>query len=65
MPTLAAIVLFGKHPWVNLPHTTVLADRYQGIDMIKWIDKRELDGTIFELLDKTEKFFLENMKTAA
>ena len=65
VPTLAAIVLFGKHPWVNLPHTTVLADRYQGIDMIRWIDKRELDGTIFELIDKTEKFFLENMRTAA
>ena len=65
IPTLASIVLFGKHSWVNLPHTTILADRYQGTDMIKWIDKRELNGTIFELIDKTEKFFLENMKTAA
>ncbi|PKP57961.1 MAG: hypothetical protein CVT89_03635 [Candidatus Altiarchaeales archaeon HGW-Altiarchaeales-2] len=65
VPTLASILLFGKHPWINLPHTTILADRYQGVDMIQWVDKRELNGTIFELIDKTEKFFLENMKTAA
>ncbi|ODS38938.1 MAG: hypothetical protein A7316_06670 [Candidatus Altiarchaeales archaeon WOR_SM1_86-2] len=64
-PTLAGILLFGKHPWINLPHTTILADRYQGTDMVRWIDKRELNGTIFELIDKSEKFFLENMRTAA
>ena len=65
VPTIAGIALFGKHPQINLPFTTVLADRYQGIDMISWIDKREVDGTIFELIDHIEKFFLENMKTAA
>jgi len=65
VPTLAGILLFGKHPWINLPQTTILADRYQGTDMVRWIDKRELNGTIFELIDKAERFFLENMRTAA
>ena len=64
-PTAAGVLLFGKPPQVSLSCSTILADRYQGVDMIRWIDKRELDGTIFELIDKAEKFFLENMRTAA
>ncbi|MEA3229363.1 MAG: ATP-binding protein [archaeon] len=65
VPTIAGIVLFGKHPQINLPFTTILADRYLGVDMISWIDKREVNGTLFELIDQVEKFFLKNMKTAA
>ncbi|MFH1358786.1 MAG: ATP-binding protein [archaeon] len=65
IPTYAGILLFGKHPQINISHSMVLADRYQGTDMIKWIDKNEFTGTIFELIKKCENFFMRNMKTEA
>jgi len=65
VPTYAGILLFGKHPQINIPYSTILADRYKGIDMIEWIDKNEFNGNLFELIDKCENFFLRNMKTAA
>jgi len=65
VPTYAGILLFGKHPQINIPYSTILADRYKGIDMVEWIDKNEFNGNLFELIDKCENFFLRNMKTAA
>ena len=65
VPTYAGILLFGKHPQINIPYSTILADRYKGIDMVEWIDKNEFNENLFELIDKCENFFLRNMKTAA
>ena len=64
IPTMAGIVLFGKHPALELPHTIIRADRYKGLDVSMWIDRADLEGNVFDLVDDAEKFMLKNIRTA-
>ena len=64
VPTVAGIALFGKHPSLELPHTIIRADRYKGLDVSMWIDRADIEGNIFDLVDTAEKFMLKNIRTA-
>ncbi len=65
IPTYAGVLLFGKHPQLNIHCASIKADRYRGTDMIEWIDKNDFNGNIFTLVEKCEYFFKKNMRIAA
>jgi ATP-dependent DNA helicase RecG len=64
VPTIAGIVLFGKHPSIEMPHTIVRADRYKGLDVTMWVDRADVEGDAFALVSEMEKFMLKNMRTS-
>ena len=63
-PTIAGIVLFGKHPFIEMPCTVLRADRYKGLDITMWIDRADFEGDAFKLIDDANKFMLKNMRTS-
>lgn len=63
VPTVAGLLLFGKHPESHLPQSKIKADAYQGIEPANTIDQKEIKGTIFDMIRDAEAFFLKNMKT--
>jgi ATP-dependent DNA helicase RecG len=64
VPTIAGIVLFGKHPPIEMPHTIIRADRYKGLDVTMWIDRADIEGDAFTSAAETEKFMLKNIRTS-
>ena len=65
IPTIAGILLFGKNPHLNITQCEIRADRYVGDSMIEWIDRKDIHGTMFDMIKQTEKFMLRNMRTSA
>jgi len=65
IPTIAGIMLFGSNPHLNITQCEIRADRYVGDSMIEWIDRKDIHGTIFEMIKQTEEFMLKNMRTPA
>ena len=65
IPTYAGVLLFGKHPQLNVHCASIKADRYRGTDMIEWIDKNDFNGNIFTLVENCEYFFKKNMRIAS
>lgn len=65
VPTFAGILLFGNNPHLNLTQCEIRADRYIGDSMVEWLDRKDIHGTIFEIVKQTEKFLLKNMRTPA
>ena len=47
-----------------MPSTIIRADRYKGLDVSMWIDRADLEGDAFVLVDDAEKFMLRNMRTS-
>ena len=65
IPTIAGILLFGKNTYLDMRHSEVKADRYVGDTRVEWLDRRDIRGTLFDIIKQTEKFFLRNMRTPA
>jgi len=65
IPTIAGILLFGKNTYLNLHHSEVKADRYIGDTRVEWLDRKDIRGTLFDILEQTKGFFLKNMRTPA
>lgn len=65
VPTTAGILLFGKHPSINMSNVVMKVDRYKGNTITEWIDKQDLDGTIFEQIEGCIRFFKRNMRISA
>ncbi|MCX9083196.1 MAG: hypothetical protein OIN87_00155, partial [Candidatus Methanoperedens sp.] len=65
IPTFAGILLFGKDPHLNITQCEVRADRYVGDNMVEWVDRKDIHGTIFDIIEQTEEFLLKNMRTPA
>lgn len=65
IPTIAGILLFGKNPHLNITQCEIRADRYIGDSMTEWLDRKDIQGTIFEIIKQTERFLLKNMRTPA
>jgi ATP-dependent DNA helicase RecG len=64
VPTVAGLLLFGKHPESYLPQSKIKADAFQGTERGNTIDQKEIIGTIFDMVKEAEAFFLKNIKTA-
>ncbi|MCK4808813.1 MAG: putative DNA binding domain-containing protein [Candidatus Aenigmarchaeota archaeon] len=65
VPTIAGILLFGKNPHRNITQCEIRADRYVGDSMTEWIDRKDIYGTLFDMIKQTENFLLKNMRTSA
>jgi|GEM_PF-1311999 len=65
IPTIAGILLFGKNPYRDIPYSEVKADRYIGDTRVEWLDRKDVRGTLFDILEETREFFLKNMRTPA
>jgi len=57
--------LFGKNPHLNITQCEIRADRYVGDSMVEWLDRKDIHGTLFEIIKLTEEFMLKNMRTPA
>lgn len=66
VPTVAGLLLFGKHPESYLIQGKIKADVFQGTDPVPatTIDQKDIKGTIFDMVESAEVFFLKNMRTA-
>ena len=65
VPTIAGILLFGKNPHLNITQCEIRADRYVGDSMVEWLDRKDIHGTLFEMIKLAEQFMLKNMRTPA
>jgi len=65
VPTIAGILLFGNNPHRNITQCEIRADRYVGDSMTEWIDRKDIHGTLFDMIKQTENFLLKNMRTPA
>ncbi|MBU4284454.1 MAG: putative DNA binding domain-containing protein, partial [Nanoarchaeota archaeon] len=65
IPTIAGILLFGKNSHLNITQCEIRADRYVGDSMVEWLDRKDIHGTLFEIIKLTEEFMLKNMRTPA
>lgn len=64
VPTIAGLLLFGKHPESYMPQSKIKADAFQGAEPGNVIDQKEIKGSIFYMVKEAEAFFLKNIKTA-
>jgi len=62
--TNAGILFFGKDPQKFIPYSEVKIARFKGTSMTEFIDRKELQGTLPELIDKAEKFVRRNTRMA-
>ena len=64
--TLAGLLLFGEDPQAHLPYTRLSAVRFDGVTMgERMLDRRELRGTLPEIIDGAEAFLRNNVRVTA
>jgi ATP-dependent DNA helicase RecG len=64
--TLAGLLLFGEDPQAHLLYTRLSAVRFDGVEMgERMLDRRELRGTLPEIIDGAEAFLRNNVRIAA
>jgi len=64
--TLAGLLLFGEDPQAHLPYTRLSAVRFDGVEMgERMLDRRELRGTLPEIIDGAEAFLRNNVRVTA
>ncbi|PIP13894.1 MAG: hypothetical protein COX49_00850 [bacterium (Candidatus Stahlbacteria) CG23_combo_of_CG06-09_8_20_14_all_40_9] len=62
--TNAGIMFFGKDPQKFIPYGEVKIARFKGTSMTEFIDRKELQGALPELIDEAEKFVKRNTRMA-
>ena len=66
VPTVAAMLLFGRRPTYYLPQAIVSAARFPGLDIdITAIDRGSFRGTVDDLVEQGVVFVARNMRTAS
>ena len=64
--TLAGLLLFGEDPQAFMPYTRLSAVRFDGVEMgERMLDRRELRGTLPEIIDGAEAFLRNNVRVTA
>ncbi|MCK4428980.1 MAG: hypothetical protein KAU95_01285, partial [Candidatus Aenigmarchaeota archaeon] len=63
--TNAAVLLFGEKPQKFFLQSKIRCARFKGVTSTDFIDMKIIEGTLFDLLDSTEKFILSHIKKAA
>lgn len=64
--SVAGILLFGKSPQDLIPHSKISAVRFSGKSVSSGIiDRKELNGTLPELISEAEAFFLRNTSSSS
>ncbi|WP_423224741.1 ATP-binding protein [Candidatus Amarolinea aalborgensis] len=62
MPTNAGVMLFTEDPQRHLPQAEVACVRFKGADVVSYVDRRDLRGPLYQLVDDAEQFIYRHMK---
>lgn len=62
--TNSALLFFGKSPDEYLPQSEIKIARYQGSTRSKIIDRVDLKGPLYQMIDEVEVFFKRNTRLA-
>lgn len=62
LPTHAGIMLFADEPQHFLNQTEVACVRFKGVDVVSYVDRRDLSGPLYQLVDDAEQFIYRHMK---
>jgi ATP-dependent DNA helicase RecG len=65
VPTVAGLLFFGARPRDFLGNAIADCARFKGTNMIEFMDRTVLEGSIPELIDQVELFVRKNTRTAA
>jgi ATP-dependent DNA helicase RecG len=61
-PTNAAVLLFAEDPQRLIGQAEVACVRFKGADVVSYIDRRDLRGPLYQLVDDAEQFIYRHMK---
>lgn len=61
-PTNAGVMLFTEHPQRFVKQVEVACVRFKGTDVVSYIDRRDLRGPLYRLVDDAEQFIYRHMK---
>jgi ATP-dependent DNA helicase RecG len=62
VPTNAGIMLFAEEPQCFIGQAEVACVRFKGTDVVTYIDRRDLRGPLYQLVDDAEQFIYRHMK---
>ncbi len=62
VPTNAGVMLFAEDPQRLIGQTEVACVRFKGTDVISYVDRRDLHGPLYQLVDDAEQFIYRHMK---
>jgi len=62
VPTNAGVMLFAEDPQRFLGQAEVTCVRFKGTDVMSYIDRRDLRGPLYRLVDDAEQFIYRHMK---
>lgn len=62
--TNTALLFFGKNPAEYLPQSEIKIARYQGFTRSEIIDRLDLKGPLYQMIDEVEVFFKRNTRLA-
>ena len=63
IPTKAGMLLFAKNPQSLIPHSEILCVRFRGTNRLEYLSRKDIQGTVTDLIDQSESFVLEHMRT--
>ncbi|MCK4488183.1 MAG: putative DNA binding domain-containing protein [Desulfobacterales bacterium] len=62
VPTNAGVMLFAEAPQRFIGQAEVTCVRFKGTDVVSYIDRRDLRGPLYQLVDDAEQFIYRHMK---
>jgi len=62
VPTNAGVMLFTEDPRRFIGQAEVTCVRFKGMDVVTYIDRRDLRGPLYQLVDDAEQFIYRHMK---
>lgn len=61
-PTHAGVMLFAEDPQRLVAQAEVACVRFKGADVVSYVDRRDLHGPLYQLVDDAEQFIYRHMK---
>lgn len=62
VPTNAGVLLFAEDPQHFIGQAEVACVRFKGTDVVTYLDRRDLHGPLYQLVDDAEQFIYRHMK---
>ncbi len=62
VPTNAGVLLFTEEPQRFIGQAEVSCVRFKGTDVVSYVDRRDLQGPLYRLVDDAEQFIYRHMK---
>ena len=62
VPTNAGVMLFSEDPQRLVAQAEIACVRFKGVDVVSYLDRRDLRGPLYQLVDDAEQFIYRHMK---